>query len=75
MNMNDSSDIRDWNFNHYKFSPIIGIGYWKDEYNNIDLGSSIFTGYTINIIIPFFRFQISRVVQVIKNNDDNGKGD
>ncbi len=38
---------------HFKFAPIIGIGYWKDSYN-LD---SIILGHCHNIVLPFIRIQ------------------
>lgn len=37
---------------HIKLAPIIGFGYWKDDYKNVIKG-----GYTYNIILPFIRIQ------------------
>lgn len=40
-----------------KFTLVIGIGYWKDEYN-LD---SLILGYCHNIILPFIRIQIGKL--------------
>jgi len=38
---------------HFKFAPIIGFGYWRDDYN-LD---SIIVGHCHNVILPFIRIQ------------------
>jgi hypothetical protein len=39
---------------YFRFQPIIGIGYWRDNYD-----FEGFTGYADNIILPFMRIQFS----------------
>jgi len=40
------------NSRHIKLCPVIGFGYWKDDFNLANV-----RGYTHNIIIPFIRIQ------------------
>lgn len=37
---------------HFKFAPVIGIGYWYDKYTITPDG-----GYCHNIVLPFIRIQ------------------
>ena len=39
---------------HFKISPIIGIGYWKDVYLKEKIGME---GVSHNLILPFMRIQ------------------
>jgi len=41
-------------FKFREVAPVIGFGYWKDEYDKKKLGIE---GVAHNIIIPFVRFQ------------------
>lgn len=52
---------------HFKFAPIIGIGYWKDDYKN----SLPNGGYCWNIILFCFRIQIGEIYYQDNNIDNN----
>lgn len=39
---------------HFKFCPVIGLGYWKDIYTILTI-----KGYAHNVILPFIRIQFA----------------
>lgn len=48
--------MKELKIRHFKFSPIIGIGYWIDNYDIIGNGS-----YCYNIVLPFIRIQYGKL--------------
>lgn len=46
--------------NHIMICPVIGIGYWKDVYNE----GTGFKGYAHNIILPFCRMQFGYLYKI-----------
>lgn len=50
--------MKAYRINHFKFAPVIGFGYWKDEYN---FSKHSLNGYAHNIILPFLRIQIGEI--------------
>ena len=48
---------------NYNFTPVIGLGYWRDVYKPDATG---FEGVTHNFILPFFRISVGHLIKSVK---------
>lgn len=55
---------------HFKWSPVFGLGFWKDDYHN-SIGPEC---YTYNLLLPFMRIQWGQLKVDWYSQDGGGGG-